>query len=450
MRPGREAWERLTRPVRAMRSALRRWSSASDREFHDRLFGQVHYDPFSKSYPGYLTIRRFADHLEDRLDGVRAVVDLGCGPGEITCEIARRRPDIAVTGIDHSSTAIARATENAARLGVKNVSFRVGDLEGYRPDPPVDLVAMFDSFHHLLDPQGLIDRVLPLCSQMLLIEPAGMWTGQWNRRVDLDWLPLTVSQIRQRLEYQFGIAPADTGPAGAGHHDTNEAPGAEPTENRYALADFQRFFSGCAVEIHGTIAGLQDYGPQDGRASAVRDRFGDVTYDFVVALETALRASQLDLAAKHWVIFADRTKPAGLRAVVPALPRRPAMRGLMPPYGATYQVTRTPSTASRREAFTVDVRVKNTGWMAWNAEASQPVLLSYHWLDAGGRTIVREGLRTPVPAVESGEEGAVALKVEAPEHAGHASLSIELVHEGVTWFADQGVTPATIAIRILD
>jgi len=447
MTSGRAAWERFTRPVRAARSALRNWSSASDREFHDQLFHRLPYDPFSSAYPGHLTIRRFADHLEARLDGVRSVVDLGCGPGEITCEIARRRPEISFAGIDHSPVAIARAEENAARLGLQNISFRTGDVEAYRPEAPVDLVAMFDAFHHVLNPQGLIDRVSPHCPRMLLIEPAGTWTGQWNRQVDLDWLPLTVSQIRERLEYQFGLSEKD--PAEATHHtEVTETATAQPTENRYALADFERFFAGCALDVRGTIAGLQDYGPDPGRNGALKDRFGHITYDLVVAIEDALRDSQLDLAAKHWVIFADRTKPPGARQVAPVLPQRAPMRGLLPPYGATYEVARVPANIKARAAFDVDVRLKNTGWMAWNADSPEPVCLSYHWRDKAGQTLVRDGLRTVIPRIEPGEEALVVLRVEAPERAGRVALSIDLVHEGVTWFADQGVTAFDVMVRI--
>ena len=64
----------------------------ADREFHDALFSPQQYDPFTFAYPGYLTIRRFADLAAERLTGVRRAADLGCGPGEITCELARRHP----------------------------------------------------------------------------------------------------------------------------------------------------------------------------------------------------------------------------------------------------------------------------------------------------------------------------------------------------------------------
>jgi SAM-dependent methyltransferase len=90
--------------------AAQRWSSPADRQFHDALFSGQRYYPFTFAYPGYVMIRRFADLAEARFDGVRTAVDLGCGPGEITCELARRRPEAAFTGVDHSEAANARGS----------------------------------------------------------------------------------------------------------------------------------------------------------------------------------------------------------------------------------------------------------------------------------------------------------------------------------------------------
>ena len=74
---------------------------------------------------------------------------------------------------------------------------------------------------------------------------AGTWTGGWNRSGDLDWLPETLGQIRQRLEYQFSLeasAGVETGastPLGAG--PMRPATPAQPTEYRYTLSDFERY-----------------------------------------------------------------------------------------------------------------------------------------------------------------------------------------------------------------
>ena len=86
-------------------------------------------------------------------------MDLGCGPGEITCELARRNPGISFVGVDHSDAAIARAREHQASLALTNIDFRTADVSTFTPES-ADIVLMYDSFHHLLDPRafrGAID-----------------------------------------------------------------------------------------------------------------------------------------------------------------------------------------------------------------------------------------------------------------------------------------------------
>jgi trans-aconitate 2-methyltransferase len=68
-------------------------------------------------------------------DKPRTVVDLGCGPGDLTATLAERWPHARITGIDSSPEMIARATE----LGGP-VDYRVGDVRDWRPGPDTDVV----------------------------------------------------------------------------------------------------------------------------------------------------------------------------------------------------------------------------------------------------------------------------------------------------------------------
>lgn len=56
--------------------------------------------------------------------------------------------------------------------------------------------------------------------------------------------------------------------------------------------------------------------------------------------------------------------------------------------GAVYGSAAAPSIASPGEVFTVTLDLTNAGWLEWDSHHAQPVLLSYHWQDRGGRTIV--------------------------------------------------------------
>src|SRR5215469_10665419 len=67
------------------------------------------------------------------------VVDLGCGPGQLTASLAARWPEATVLGIDSSAEMVRAAT--AASYGgsdlVGRLSFKVGDVRDYKPDRPV-------------------------------------------------------------------------------------------------------------------------------------------------------------------------------------------------------------------------------------------------------------------------------------------------------------------------
>lgn len=75
--------------------------------------------------------RPFFD-LVDRIgaESPRAVVDLGCGPGDLTRTLAERWPGARVTGIDSSTEMIEKAGDG----------FRLGDIADWHPEPDVDVV----------------------------------------------------------------------------------------------------------------------------------------------------------------------------------------------------------------------------------------------------------------------------------------------------------------------
>src|SRR6478609_11701068 len=82
-----------------------------------------------------------------------SVLDVGCGPGSITCDFAVLVAPGEVTGLDRSPEVIAHAAVLAGERGVPNVSFVAGDL--YRLDFPAetfDVVHAHQVLQHLTDP----------------------------------------------------------------------------------------------------------------------------------------------------------------------------------------------------------------------------------------------------------------------------------------------------------
>jgi len=89
---------------------------------------------------------------------------------------------------------------------------------------------------------------------------------------------------------------------------------------------------------------------------------------------------------------------------------------------------------------TIDVHVRNSGARPWPAAGPQPIALSYHWRDeATGRMVVFDGDRTPLPHdIAPGAEIRLSAAIRAPAQPGRYRLHLELVHEGITWFGEQG------------
>jgi trans-aconitate 2-methyltransferase len=112
------------------------------------------WDPAVYARYGSERSRPFAD-LVARIGAQRprAVVDLGCGSGELTATLTRRWPEARITGIDSSPEMIERAD----RLAV-GVEFRVGDLRDWRPAPDTDVLVTNAALQWVPDHRELLDR----------------------------------------------------------------------------------------------------------------------------------------------------------------------------------------------------------------------------------------------------------------------------------------------------
>lgn len=68
----------------------------------------------------------------------RQVVDLGCGPGNLTATLAARWPDAVVLGLDSSPEMLGRAEQLAA--GAPRLAFAAADIRDWTPGPECDVV----------------------------------------------------------------------------------------------------------------------------------------------------------------------------------------------------------------------------------------------------------------------------------------------------------------------
>jgi SAM-dependent methyltransferase len=456
----------VSRIARTLNWSLRGWSSASDRAFHEELYRGGDYDPFSLAYPGYTTIRRFADLVEPHLPTDGLVLDLGCGPGEITCELAGRRPDLTFRGVDHSAAAIVKANANIARRGLTNIGFECANVEEYAPGRQIHLATLFDSFHHLTDPVRLVKRLAPAVQRWALVEPRGSWMGTWRKDLDFDWVAQDLDKIRGHVAYLCRKEPPPAGPTRGPAHakddlspctssaapESNPGAASEAMERRYTLEDFERIFdseAGWALDLRGTVAGLDTYPPGANQRGDLRERFGELRYQIYRDIDEWLFASDLDLHAKHWLIVAERGGKS--RRVDWSPPTQPPISrfALAGPYDVRYGEYHGPREANAGERVLGSLELTNEGWRPWSSDAGAGIFTSYHWLDRSGRVVEFDGERTPLPrAITAGETCSVAIAVCAPSMPGQYHLAIDLVREGVTWFSQAGRPWLEVPFRI--
>ena len=97
--------------------------------------------------------RPFFDLLAQVTIEPTRVVDLGCGPGNLTATLAERWPAATVLGIDSSPEMIA----GAASLSIPGrLRFEIGDLSAWAPDEPVDLIVSNAALHWVPGHLGLL------------------------------------------------------------------------------------------------------------------------------------------------------------------------------------------------------------------------------------------------------------------------------------------------------
>jgi trans-aconitate 2-methyltransferase len=99
----------------------------------------VKWDPLKYVQFGDYRNRPFFD-LTGRIhaERPRQVVDLGCGPGNLTATLARRWPEAKVRGLDSSAQMLAKAAVHTQ--GHTGLSFGLADIAEWMPGPDTDVV----------------------------------------------------------------------------------------------------------------------------------------------------------------------------------------------------------------------------------------------------------------------------------------------------------------------
>jgi cyclopropane fatty-acyl-phospholipid synthase-like methyltransferase len=116
---------------------------------------------FSDSHQAVVV--HFAEHFPDfdTVVGAR-VIDLACGPADVTTRLARAYPNATFVGVDGADAMIALGRERVARDGLAD---RITLARHFLPDPalralgPYDAAVCTGALHHFHDPMVLWNAI---------------------------------------------------------------------------------------------------------------------------------------------------------------------------------------------------------------------------------------------------------------------------------------------------
>jgi trans-aconitate methyltransferase len=118
-------------------------------------------DAYARADFSAVNAKFIARLLELAGDRPHTLVDLGCGPGDITAEIARQRPTWNVVGVDASAPMIQLARTRA----LSNLRFDCSDFRTWNPESTaVSMIVSNSLLHHIPSPADFWHAIASLAA----------------------------------------------------------------------------------------------------------------------------------------------------------------------------------------------------------------------------------------------------------------------------------------------
>jgi ubiquinone/menaquinone biosynthesis C-methylase UbiE len=168
----------------------------------DAQYTHGHQAPVLRSHR-WRTAENSAAYLLPHLRPGQRLLDVGCGPGTITLDLARRVAPGEVLGIDPSADVIAQAAESAT----DGVRFEVGDV--FALEGEWDVVHAHQVLQHLADPVGA------LAAMRGLTAPGGIVAVRDADYEAMTWYP-EEPRVQRWLDLYREVARRNAGEPDAG------------------------------------------------------------------------------------------------------------------------------------------------------------------------------------------------------------------------------------------
>jgi ubiquinone/menaquinone biosynthesis C-methylase UbiE len=179
------------------------------------MYMHGHHESVLRSHR-WRTAQNSAAYLLPRLQPGHTLLDIGCGPGTITADLAALVAPGRVTALEQSDEALSLARAEIARRGIDNVDFMVGDVHDLldTPDDMYDVVHAHQVLQHVVDP------LRALAEMRRVAKPGGLIAARDGDYGGFVWAP----QIAELDEWL------------ALYHRLARAAGGEPNAGRWLLA----------------------------------------------------------------------------------------------------------------------------------------------------------------------------------------------------------------------
>jgi SAM-dependent methyltransferase len=142
-----------------------------------------HHESVLRSHT-WRTAENSAAYLLPHLHPGLTLLDIGCGPGTITADLARRVAPGRVLGVDAAADVLEQARSNAAVAGAGNARFEPGDVYalGFE-DAAFDVVHAHQVFQHLAEPRAAMVEL------HRVLRPGGLLAGRDSDYTAFTWAP---------------------------------------------------------------------------------------------------------------------------------------------------------------------------------------------------------------------------------------------------------------------
>jgi ubiquinone/menaquinone biosynthesis C-methylase UbiE len=151
-----------------------------------------HHESVLRSH-SWRTAENSAAYLLPEIEPDMTILDIGCGPGTITADLAALVPNGRVVGVDHAESILAQARVLAAERDLTNVEFAAADIHAlYYDDDSFDVVHAHQVLQHVGNPVQALREMRRVCRPGGVVAARDWAATSWypdSTGLD-DWLEL--------------------------------------------------------------------------------------------------------------------------------------------------------------------------------------------------------------------------------------------------------------------